>query len=363
MQTADGAAGVMNGGVPEVLRRRADALRWSAAAILASLLINAGAIVLLVALISDSVLVSLCTAGVMAAFVLLLYLFADTFFMTATGARQLRQGEFAWLQPMVRELASRAGIEEPEVLISDQESLNAYTIGTGRRAKVVFMRGLLEQLPREEVRAVAAHEIGHVVNRDVIFSLWSWTILAWVLFVGFLAFVAAWALFGFAGGAASTGDDWTGVLVGWIIAAIAFTLAIMLVVVTLLWTTVARVAQLAVTRQREFLADATAAALTGQPKVLASALARASEDPSMPRGGSLVGRFCIVSPVSRTHWWDELFSTHPHTAARIRELSKLPSVAVRLADEDWEGIGAVGLLLPLGALVVLLAVAVVIPIA
>jgi heat shock protein HtpX len=363
MEIADGTPRAVTDGVPEVLRRRAGALRWSAAAILASLLVNAAAIVLLVALISDSVLVSLCAAGVMAAFVLILFLFADTFLMTATEARQLRQGEFSWLQPMVRELASRAGIEEPELLVSDQEALNAYTIGTGRRAKVVFMRGLLEQLPREEVRAIAAHEIGHVVNRDVVFGLWSWTILAWVLFVGFLASVAAWGLFAFAGGAVSTGDDWTGVLAGWIIAAIAFTLAVMLAVVTLLWTTVARIAQLAVTRQREYLADATGAALTGQPEVMASALARASQNPSIPRGGNLVGRFCIVSPVSRTHWWDELFSTHPHTAARIRELSKLPSVPVRLADEDWEGIGAVGLLLPLGALVVLLVVAVIIPVA
>jgi len=363
METADGVPRAVNGGVPEVLRRRVGALRWSAAAILASLLINAAAVVVLVGLISDSILVSLCAAGVMAAFVLILFLFADTFLMTATGARQLRQGEFPWLQPMVRELASRAGIEEPEVLISDQEGSNAYTVGTGRRAKVVFTRGLLEQLPREEVRAVAAHEVGHVVNRDVMFGLWSWTILAWVLFVGFLAFVAAWGLFGAAAGAASTGDDWTGVLVGWIIAAVAFTLAVILAVVTLIWTTLARIAQLAVTRQREFLADATGAALTGQPEVLASALARASQNPSMPRGGSLVGRFCIVSPVSLTHWWDELFSTHPQTAARIRELSKLPSVRVNLADEDWEGIGGVGLLLPLGALVVLLLVAVIIPVA
>src|SRR3972149_109312 len=106
-----------NGQVPEGVRRRVEALRWTAAAVLAGLLVSAGAVIWLIAWISGSVLVSLCAAGVMAAFVLVLFLFADTFLMSATGARPLRPGEFPWLQPIVQDLALLAGIEEPEVLI------------------------------------------------------------------------------------------------------------------------------------------------------------------------------------------------------------------------------------------------------
>jgi heat shock protein HtpX len=345
------------------IARRVANIRLSAAIVLAGFLLNAGLVVLLVSFISRSVLIALATLGVMGAFVLIVAVFTEWFLLNATGARPLLAGEFPWLLPMVHDLAEKAGIAEPRVLVSDQNALNAYTTGSGDHAKMVLYTRLIHELPREQVRAVAAHELGHILNRDISLAVWTGAIFSWVLLVKTLAVVVALFIFEFFKALPGYLEDMgpLGAFVGILLAAMGFMVAGFIWIVAHGWAFVAQLMQLALTRQREYLADATGAAITGEPSALAHALASIAVDPSIGRGAGLAARFCIVSPAVAGGWWDEMLSTHPSTERRIEELSKLPAGGGSPAARDWPGIGSLSLFLPAGTIVLVALLALSIP--
>ncbi len=341
---------------PTALERRLTTLRWTAAFVLAGFLLNAGLVVLLISSISGSALVALGALGIMAIFVVCFALFAETFLLSTTGARALVPGEFPWLRPMVEEMALNIGIEPPVVLISDQPALNAYTTGIGKSTKIVFMAGLLESLSHDELRAVAAHELGHVVNKDVSMGLWSWAVSSWVALVSMVSLTLAALIYGLSQGLGEQGGkdgDWAGF-------AMMF-FAVFLRIVIRLWGLIAKLTDLAISRQREHLADATAVAITRDAGALSSALTKIAENPSVARGAAVAGRFCIMSPMMAGGWWDQLTSTHPSPESRIKALSQLSTDDLPEIDADWRGIGGESWILPAGALGVLAILAVAIP--
>lgn len=336
-------------------------LRWSAGIVLAGFLLNAGIVVLLVAS-SGSMAASLAALAAMGATVLIAGLYIATFQLRATGARPLRENEFPWLRPLIGQLAEDAGIQDPELLISDLDDLNAFATGTGP-GKVVFMRGLLHQLPREQVRAVAAHELGHLVNRDVSLGLWTAAVSWWVIIVSRVGMGLSHMILEFSKSlpeGVGAGGGPLGQLFGIILAVFGFVFAGFVWLVSQAYAMISGLTQLGVTRQREWLADATAVALTGEPQHLARALAVIGQNPSVSRGGPLVSRFCIVPPAAVGRWWDDLLATHPSTQRRIEELDKLPS-GLPPVKRTWEGIGSISLVLPAGVVVLLAALAVAIP--
>jgi len=230
------------------------------------------------------------------------YWFSDRIALGAARARPLDPTEAPVLYAAVAELSNRAGIPTPRLYLIPSGQPNAFATGRSpERSAVAVTCGLLEQLPAEEVSAVVAHELAHIRNRDVLVASIAATI------AGAISALANVFQLSFLFG----GDDedhgplgWLGTLAALILAPIA---AVLL--------------QLAVSRQREYLADATAARLVGGGESLAGALealergTRAAPLRSNPAFASLY----IANPLPRAGL-AALFSTHPPMAERVRRL-------------------------------------------
>ena len=233
-----------------------------------------------------------------------MYWFSDRIALKVSRAQPLERSEAPTVYADVEDLTQRAGLPMPRLFVIPSEQPNAFATGRSpKHAAVAVTQGLMHLLPREEVRGVLAHELAHVKNRDVLVTTVAAMIGAAISAVAnFLQF--SW-LFG--------GDDDDNPL------GFAGTLAAILVA-----PIAAMILQLAVSRQREFLADATAAELMGEGRPLANALA------SLERGVQAVplavnpatASLYIANPLSRGGM-ASLFSTHPSMAARIERLRKL----------------------------------------
>lgn len=345
------------------LTNRLARLRFSSGLVLAGFVFNAGLVVLPVAYFTHSTMAALVSLGVMAVVVLFLALYAETFLLDRAHARPLAAGEYPWLRPMVAELALGAGMPTPEVLVADDEVLNAFTVGTGSRSKIVFLTGLLERLPREEVRAVAGHELGHVANRDVSLGVWSFAISSWVSTMGRASGVAFVMMVEFSKQLAAMGAEFgpIGQLLAISFAAVGFAFAGLFWLITQVWLLSSRLVEFGFSRDREFLADVTGAALVGEPLSLAAALATIAESPGLPHGSQAAARFCIMTPMASGGRWDDLLSTHPAPAQRIAELKRLSASPLPKLTPDWQGVGPLTWMAPLGSVVVLLLLALIVP--
>ncbi len=346
------------------LAKRLARLRLSSGLVLAGFVFNAGLIVLPVAYFTHSTLAALVCLGAMAVVVLGLALYAETFLLRRVGARPLGADEYPWLRPMVAELALGAGIAVPEVLIADEEQLNAFTAGTGAGSKIVFLTGLLDRLPRAELRAVAAHELGHVVNRDVSLSVWSFAISGWVSTMAAVSGIAFAGVVEFSKQLARMGDGMgpLGQLLAITFALVGFVLAGFLWLVTQVWQLSSRLVEFGFSRERELLADVTGVALVGEPHTLAAALATISESPGVPHGSQAVARFCIITPAaSGGGRWDDLLSTHPAPSLRIAELKRLAESPLPQLAPGWQGVGPLTWVAPMGSLGVLVLLALIVP--
>lgn len=240
-------------------------------------------------------------AGVAVLFNFAMFWWSDRIALRMSRARPLEPGEAPEVVADVEDLAQRAGLPVPRLYLIPSEQPNAFATGRSRsRSAVAVTEGLLRFLPREQVRAVLAHELAHIRNRDVLVTTVAAMIGAAVSAVAnFLQF--QW-LFG--------GDDEESPLgvVGQLAAILIAPLAAMLL-------------QLAVSRQREYLADATAADLLGEGRPLADALGtlqRGVEAIPMQVSPATASLY-IASPLA-AGGAAALFSTHPPLAARIARL-------------------------------------------
>jgi heat shock protein HtpX len=233
------------------------------------------------------------------------YWFSDKLALAASRARPLRPGEIPELEAAVEDLAHRAGVPVPRLYLIPSEQPNAFATGRNpNHAAVAVTHGLLFHLPEDEVKGVLAHEFGHIKNRDILVS----TIAAMVAAaVSAIATILQFSLL-FGG----SDDDESplgllGTLATIIVAPIAATLL-----------------QLAVSRQREYLADATGAQLLGHAAPLADALTmleRSAQAIPMNVNPATASLYA-VNPLRR-HGIATLFATHPPLAERIRRLRAL----------------------------------------
>ena len=233
------------------------------------------------------------------------YWFSDRIALQASRAQPVESGTNPGLEAMVQDLAQRAQVPVPRLYIIPSEQPNAFATGRNpRHAAVAVTDGLLQQLPAEQVRSVLAHEFAHIKNRDILVS----SIAAMV--AGAIAAIANIFQFSLLFG----GDDENSGPLGWIglIGTIIFA------------PLAASLLQLGVSRQREYLADATGAELLGNASLLADALetlerrAQAVPLDVNPATASLY----IVNPLRR-QGFATLFSTHPPIAERLRRLRAL----------------------------------------
>ena len=238
------------------------------------------------------------------------YWFSDKIALTASRARPVKPGELPDLEAAVEELAHRAGVPVPRLYLIPSDQPNAFATGRNpEHAAVAVTEGLLYQLPEQEVRGVLAHEFGHIKNRDILVS----TIAAMI--AGGISAIASILQFSMLFGGSDEEDSPLGLL-GTLAAIIVAPIAAMLI-------------QLAVSRQREYLADATGAQLLGRAAPLADALstlergARAMPMEVNPAAASLYA----VNPLPR-QGLATLFMTHPPLAERIRRLRALDGARV-----------------------------------
>ncbi len=225
---------------------------------------------------------------------------ADKLVLRMYGARQVDALSEPALHGMVEQLARRAGLPVPKVYIIEDDQPNAFATGRNpENAAVAATRGLLRILSAEEVSGVMAHELAHVRNRDTLIM----TITATI--AGALSMLANFALF-----FGSNRNNPLG-LIGTLLVMILAPLAAMLV-------------QMAISRTREYAADAAGAAICGNPEWLASALEKLEHgarriDNGVAEDNPATAHLFIVNPL-HARAVDSLFSTHPKTAERVRRL-------------------------------------------
>lgn len=233
------------------------------------------------------------------------YFFADRLVLRMHGAQELEPRQAPELFAMTQELAAAAGIPAPRLYRIAERQPNAFATGRSPRYGVVAVTdGLLELMGTRELRGVIAHEIAHIRNRDILIS----TIAA--MLAGAIAWIANALQFGFLFGFGGSQDEEGGSPLGALAAAFVAPIAATLV-------------QLGVSRAREYVADRTAAELTGDPDGLARALERlgwvADRLPAETARPATASLF-IVNPLAGGGRLSRWFSTHPPIGERVARL-------------------------------------------
>jgi heat shock protein HtpX len=234
------------------------------------------------------------------------YWWSDKIVLWMYGAREVSEAEAPEFHALVRRLTQQAGLPMPRVYIIPTESPNAFATGRNPdHAAVAATEGILRLLTTDELEGVMGHELGHVRNRDILTSTVAATLAGAIMM---LARMAQWAAF--FGGVRSSDDDEGGVggIVGTLLLAILAPLAAMLI-------------QMAISRAREYQADATGAQISHKPWALADALEKLERASSVVpmNANPATAHLFIVNPLSGSSILN-LFSTHPPIEARVARL-------------------------------------------
>ncbi|MHC1744280.1 MAG: zinc metalloprotease HtpX [Syntrophobacteraceae bacterium] len=236
------------------------------------------------------------------------YWFSDKIVLAMYRAQPIEEHDAPELYGMVREIAREAQLPMPRLYLIPEETPNAFATGRDpEHAVVAVTEGILRLLSPGEIRGVLAHEMGHVLNRDILVSSIAATLAGVVMM---LANMVKWsAIFG---GVRSNEEEGGGGILGFLVAAIIAPIAAMLI-------------QMAISRSREYLADETAARLTRNPESLARALEKlgmASHRIPMMDARPETAHLFIVNPLSGRSL-ASLFSTHPPIEERIQRLRSM----------------------------------------
>src|SRR5262245_52064888 len=244
------------------------------------------------------------------------YFGGDSLVLAASGAKEIDAQAAPQLFNVVQELTVAANLPMPRIYVIDDTAPNAFATGRDpKHASVAITTGLLEKLDREELQGVMGHELSHVRNYDIRFAL-----LVAVL-VGSVALLADFFLrFSFWGGMTRSRRDDRGGANG---AQAIF--AVIAIVLSILAPIASRLVQLAVNRQREYLADASSVQLTRNPYGIERALAKISEDKEVLEvANRATQHMYFTNPIKQFEERSKgLFSTHPPTLERINRLRKL----------------------------------------
>jgi len=236
--------------------------------------------------------------------------------LTMTRAKEATKPEYTHLINTVEGLSIAAGLPKvPKVYVIEDEALNAFATGRDPdHASVTVTTGLLNKLNRLELEGVIAHELSHIKNYDIrVMMLTSVMVGVTVLLSDFLLRSFLW------GGKGDKKEQ----------NQLTFILIIAGLVLAILSPIIAQMMQLAVSRKREFLADASGALLTRYPKGLADALRKIKHDPDplVDTANKATAHLFISTPFrhngKKSTWFQDLFSTHPNIDERIKRLDEM----------------------------------------
>jgi len=238
--------------------------------------------------------------GIAAVMNLGVYWFSDKIALKSAGAKPVSEEQAPRIYEMVRELTTAAKMPMPAIYMIPQEQPNAFATGRSPdKAAVAVTAGITKLLSPDELRGVIAHELAHIRNRDTLIQAVAATIGGAITYLGYMLL---WF-----------GDDDSPV------GLIASLLLVLLAPIA------ASIIQLAISRQREFSADATGAQICGNPESLASALLRLEEgSKAMPmKVNEATECLYIVKPMHGGKGMANLFSTHPPIEERVRRLRQM----------------------------------------
>jgi heat shock protein HtpX len=242
------------------------------------------------------------------------YWWSDKMVLAMSNAHEIDRDSARELYNVVENLCITAGLPVPKIYIIDDPAPNAFSTGRDKKhAAVAITTGLLNKLEKVELEGVMAHELSHIGNRDILLS----TVVT--VLVGVVVLLADWFMrWSFFGGRRRNNNSEGGGQLQVIILIIAIVLAILAPIFAMLM-------QLAISRKREFKADADGALLTRYPEGLISALEKIEVDPAkMQNVNRATAHMYIMSPLKgddgKVGFFSKLFMTHPPTIDRINAL-------------------------------------------
>lgn len=234
------------------------------------------------------------------------YFYGDKVVLAIYKAKEIKENDNPELYKLVREVVHLAHIPMPKVYIVPSANSNAFACGRSpKHASVAFTNGILNLMNKDELKGVIAHEISHIKNRDILIQTVAATIAG---VISYLAFMARWgAIFGGFGGDRDRGN------------------IIELLAIAIITPIVAMLIQMAISRSREYLADASAAKTLHNPYGLANALEKLEGDAKRHpmRFGSPSTAHLFISNPFKTRGLMSLLSTHPSIKSRVEKLKSM----------------------------------------
>ena len=237
--------------------------------------------------------------------------YSDKIVLAITGARPLLKQDNPEFYRIVENLCITAGLPLPKIYLIPEKQSNAFATGrNAEHAVIAVTQGLLEKLDKQELEGVISHELSHIGNKDMMLM----TMV--VVLVGFVSILSNILMRSMLFGGIRKRDDRHGGQAGTI-------LALAGIVFMILSPLIAMLIQLAISRKREFLADASGVLLTRYPEGLASALAKIAADPTPMKRVSTPTAHLYISNPFRGKGFSSLFLTHPPIEQRIKALREM----------------------------------------
>ncbi|MCG9478863.1 MAG: M48 family metallopeptidase [Actinomycetia bacterium] len=241
------------------------------------------------------------------------YYNSDKIVLGLTRAKPITREENPRVYYIVEGLSIAAGMPRPKIYVIDDSALNAFATGRNpEKSVIVFTRGLIENLDDQELKGVAAHELSHIKNYDILLG----TII--VVLVGMITIISNILLRSFFFGGRRRSSRSSGGVLSLVLVAVG-------VILILLSPLIATIIRLAVSRNREYLADSSGAMLTRYPAGLASALRKISVQSKVKTANNATAHLFISNPVGKktAGFFKNLFNTHPPVEERIKRLEQM----------------------------------------
>ena len=240
------------------------------------------------------------------------YFAGDKIALATSGAKQIKKQDNPYVWRLIENLCITAGLPMPKVYIIDDPAPNAFACGRDpKHASIALTTGIINMLENEELEGVIAHELSHIKNYDIRLMTLVGVLLGTVVLLS--EFFIRGSFFGMGRRRDSQGGNMGTILM------------IAGIVLAILSPIIAQLIQLAISRKREFLADASGALLTRYPEGLASALEKISQYPKPLRHAkNAMAHFYIINPFGKTKvFMSKMFSTHPPVEERIKALREM----------------------------------------